>query len=360
MAVFILTLVIPSHTSAAQGRVVEFNERPCVRCTATLTDVGVVRMPEDQPGFVRSTRLVQLANGKVVASPLDEKGKVAIFSSKLAFERLIGTAGNGPGEMGDVSSLYGLGPDSVVVACCGGTRLTVFQSNGHVIASRSVRVAVDDALWFRGGRVIANGPVSTASGAGHPLHVMENWVVTRSFGGTTNATLPADRATQRRLLARYPGDESRFLALPPNRYDIELWSTQGVLLETWKRRPAWFQQWTSVNRMPPWMERPATQLQALWWLDSKTLVVMASLPDANWKPEAFAPKVGALFPSLEVTERLIDRKLDVLDVSTRRSIATLLVPANASGVLAPDRLYAVEEDEVGQFAFRIWRIAVPR
>jgi len=87
---------------------------------------------------------------------------------------------------------------------------------------------------------------------------------------------------------------------------------------------------------------------------------MAVLPDANWKPLNFEPTMTAFLPPLSVTEQLVDRYLDFIDVSSKRSIASVQIPANLAGVLDGETLYAAEEDSDGRFVFRIWRIAVKR
>jgi hypothetical protein len=317
-------------------------------------------MPDNQPGFVRGTRLVRLQSGRLVAGPLAEPGKFAVFSPTRSFERVVGRVGDGPGELRDIASLHATTGDTIWVACCGGSRISAFLPSGRFIRTHALESQAQNFMFFADGSFVANAVVSTPSSLGHPLHLYRDGRIMKSVGAAPGPFVPATRRTMGRAMTEYPGRDSLFLALPPNRYDVEVWSRTGHLVETWTRRPSWFSGWSTGATAPPWIERPQTSLVALWWFDSNTIATMAVLPDANWKPMKFEPTMAAFLPPLSATEQLVDRHLDFIDLSSRRSVASVQIPANIAGVVGRNLLYEVEEDEDGQFSLRIWRVSVKR
>lgn len=356
----LLCFVFPATPSAQAPRTVPIAESGCSTCRATLESVGVLTIPEIHPGFIRGTRLVLLPSGRIAAGPLAEPGKFAVFSADLRFERLVGRVGDGPGEFRVISSMHATGGDTIWVACCGGSRISAFLSSGRFIRTYALGSQAQNFLFFDDGRFVANAEVSSSSRVGHPLHFFRNGRIGQSVGAAPGPFVPATRRTMSRAMTGYPGRDSLFLTLPPNRYDIEVWSKTGRLVETWTRRPSWFSGWTTGVSAPPWIERPQTSLAAIWWFDRNTVATMAVLPDASWKPMNFEPTMSAFLPSLSATEQLVDRYLDFIDVSARRSVASVQIPANVAGVLGRNLLYEKEEDEDGQFALRIWRVAIKR
>lgn len=71
-----------------------------VRAMDTLSLVGI-----DSLGYTTMTRPTRLADGRIVAAPLTDCGRIALFDASGIFQRIVGRCGEGPGELGRINGI---------------------------------------------------------------------------------------------------------------------------------------------------------------------------------------------------------------------------------------------------------------
>ncbi len=182
--------------------------------------------------------MVRLSDGRWVI--VDWPTRLLRFSPDGRFEQVAGRAGQGPGEFGEISFLFRVGEDSILVADPVNFRLTTLDRDLRVVSMKPVpgmfgmtRARLGDGTW------VAGAQVNRPSGIGLPLHFLDtNGSLVRSFGASPPIRDLTDSRAFFRALA--PGPPGRVWAAHFREYRLEEWGVDGTPLRTMVRRAPWF------------------------------------------------------------------------------------------------------------------------
>lgn len=322
----------------------------CPRCRIALVPVVTLGRATDDYALGRGDFVARDSRGRwYVGSGLVDEG-VAVFGVDGAFEKYVGRAGRGPGELTAISrlrvglgdSLYVMDADGVALFSPEGTYVREYRrptgSRGFVFAA-----LLDGRVLM--GNYRPNLPAM--------LLVDQRSNVVRSFGMQLSAAdYDADRLQY--LLDLGPG--GTFFAAQVNyRYVIDIWDTTGVLRRRLERHAAWFPAWSRVasprrETDPP--PRPMPRVVGILADSNNLLWVGGIVADPRWRPVATFPPVGELSRQYDTIIEVIDLRAGRLVVSDRFDDMLILV--------APGLVRSLSEDDDGLLHYHIWRAEVRR
>lgn len=295
----------------------------CVGCSLVLERLHVLGGYDD-PGsadFIAPAVDNDLSGNWYVAE--SQGSDVLVYGPNGRYERSIGRAGRGPGELEGVAYLAVV-DDSLHVFSNG--RHTVFDTRGEVGRVSSVPGYVRKVLFLPDGTLVIQGKPRTADGFGRPLHMLGPDGNTISFGRADTAVI------SRREIDLLAAAESadRFWIAHPLQYRLEAWSPANMMLRVIDRQPDWF-------RWP--QDRPKAYIADIW-VDTANSQIWTSVAHVH------ATTRDSPMPMSVV---------EVIDIRTGLVIASDSVASPPLRFTTSGFLYAVHEDVVGNIVVSAWR-----
>jgi hypothetical protein len=341
---------------------------------ASATAQDVVRVP-DSPACracrIEAERIVRLGSAtdpvtpdRVVSVAVDSRGyyyvapavgfaEIILYDAQGRFLRTLGRTGQGPGEFGHVLFLAIAPGDTLFAFDRALNRYSVFDAGHHHVRTVTVPGRPESAVLQPMGRMILHAILPTADRAGLPLHrVLASGDIELSFGSTNPVVLP-DRPTADLRKISLAGDS--VVSARRDRYDIELWTTDGKLIRTLERNPDWFRPWEVDGFHPPDEVRPQPFLRAIR-ADANRLWVLITVADANWKPSHPASRRERPLPPPSEYRRFYDTILEVIDVRSNQLLASRRFDQFFDDLVASNLLIEHTGDGLGNEFLDIWRV----
>lgn len=233
----------PPAVAQVTGATVVLKEAKTFPCVVHYVGTGVeLRTGTDGQGEDIGYEIVRLLDGRFLGSPLGKVAEIAVWNKDGSFMRTLGNAGQGPGEFGVGQKAIRLSQQGLIYVADSNRRLSIFDTSLKLIDTRST--ASTGLGFFNSTAVLDDGTMlSTADGSRKSFHIYDLNrkdkpvpPLVREFGPPNPSTM----STQRRLA--YRGGKTFWAVSPshvPPYYQIELWSTDGNLLETVRRDVPW-------------------------------------------------------------------------------------------------------------------------
>ncbi len=320
----------------------------CSRCRIVLAPVVTVGRAADAYAIPGMSYIAVDSRGRsYVASPRGAEG-VAMFGGDGAFQRYIGRAGHGPGELEGVTSLVVDSGDSLFVM---DFDAVVLFSPAASLVREYRRPPGSRGLFFTSlgdGRIVM-GNYAHSTPALLLVDAQSNLV--RSFGRTlTRSSYDPDRLQF--ALAR--GNNGDIIAAQMNnQYVIDIWDTTGVLRRRLERQAGWFPPWSrqaTPRREGDPAPRPMPHISHVFVDSHNRLWSSGLVAERRWRPLATIPEVRDLRRQYDTIIEVIDLSSDRLILSQRFDEALFLLDG---GLLA-----SMSEDEDGLLHYLIWRAEI--
>jgi len=334
----------------------------CARCEIRLETVAVVGAESD-PHLISSSSFAAVdRSGLIYVAEGHSLGVVMIFAPDGKFSRTFGRLGEGPGELGALTSMSLDRGDTLYLF---GNRVSLFhRSTGFVRSIQLLPVMpVHSAIPLREGQLLVQGSVRTADLVGKPFHVFdERGRRTHSFGTTGVEPYRHNFFSARRRLA--PTTDSSFVEASLTRYELREWSVDGRLLHRWNPPSSWFQPWDPSESPPrdPRIERPRPTVIGVT-VDREGLVWVATrVADARWRPRGAAPRAHGHGDAEDevATADLYDTMLEVFARGDDRPLASLRYPGSLGVFAAPGLATELLEAPSGIVQLKVIRMSLVR
>ena len=271
----------------------------------------------DDPGILRPevTWLQETEAGTFVAASMDMK-QIAEFGPDGRLVRVIGRAGQGPGEfLRLVTPIPGPG-DTLFVADLELGRITMFGPDRALAGTIATR-HVPDLLMPDGSFLVAS-QIGRPETIGYPIHVVDReGEVVRSFG----AHEPQYRPDLDHLLTRKVAlsRDGTVWAMPPARYILERWDpSTGEQLQSTPIGSDWFRE--SLAQYADETVRPPSRVVGLWEDEDGLVWTIVQDADVDWEPSPRANEHRPYEPGER--ERLFDWVVEVVDPGSGRVLAS--------------------------------------
>lgn len=275
-----------------------------------VTDAG-------DPGILNPefTWLQETEAGTFVAASMDYT-QIAEFGSDGRLVRVIGRAGQGPGEfLILVTPIPGPG-DTLFAADLELGRITMFgpdRAPAGTIATRFV-----PTLLMPDGSFLVAWQIRRRETIGYPIHVVDReGEVIRSFGAHEPQYRPdLDHLLTRKVaLAR----DGTVWAMAPARYVLERWDpSTGEQLQSTPIGSEWFRE-----SLAPYTDRtvlPPSRVEGLWEDEDGLVWTIVRDADVDWEP---SPRANEHRPyETGERDRLFDWVVEVVDPGSGRVLAT--------------------------------------
>lgn len=334
-------LVLLSHavagqepTSGAAG-VLEIE----VRAIATIGTDGA------GPALSRLTSLAMDDAGCFYAAPTYEPGVAAVYGRDGRYLRSFGRRGQGPGEYTSRLMRVRIAPQDTVHVL-DGPRHTVLAPGGDTFVRLTTLSFVPRSTSFtRDGRLVVTSPLE---GSGRQVHIL-------SPDGTVERSLVPVPEGDPRALHNGVGPlsnikEGNLWIGSPDRYRLDLWSTDGRLLRSIEREVPWFPPRAARGRTP----EPGARLLGLLQTDS-LVWTLVRVPDS--RGGGFAP-TGRPVEEVDMNEHE-DTIIEALFAVTGEVVGSIRLDAAASGFLGKSPIvYTSREMDSGLIAIDVLRLSL--
>lgn len=286
-----------------------------------------VRLSSDVAGTIPDpgSYIARRSDGKFITSTLSGGG-AALWSATGEFEREIGRAGHGPGELIGTTIVYTDAMDRLYVRD-NSMRWSVFSPTFQFI--RSMSAAASGGL--RGytqilddGSVLVSSPVGAEADSSYFRIFSSEGTLVRSFGGRPRVRGPGEG----RRIAYMSGDT--FWAGPDEATDsgyvLQQWNIDGRLLRTIRRDTPWY-----PRVQPPTSPEhpPGPSLRALHVDSAGYLTTVIRVDDERWRwiPDRTLRR--------ESEVELFDLIVEVIDPASGRLVASRRFDDGRSSIPAP-------------------------
>lgn len=290
-------------------------------CPDCRIDVArIAELGRDTTSLVTTTSTVCRArSGHFFVSALTIPSRVAVYSGNGTLLRTFGREGAGPGEFARiVTTLCGTDERLRIFDTANG-RISILTEGGSLVDTRVFR-----AGWFDGAVLLPDGSsavsttIGTPGSVGHPIHIFgPDGAFVRSIGRADGRPQRENAVLDRRILASAPNGQ--LWTGKMNRYEIDLWSTDGVHRRTIARTPSWFQPWVSIDPGEPFFARPQPRLLSIYEDPEGLLWTSSLVPALDWEPSSrdeFAHRMGG--PTVAELDPKWDSIIEVIDPANGR------------------------------------------
>lgn len=348
--------VLPS--AATSQRTVVITAQPsCLRCVVALQEVVVLGDSSGDGRLEEQGAVMADGAGHYFVASNYAPGKIRAFGSTGKYLRTIRPM-NRQGSFQE-RPLMAMVDGGIALADMLGEQLQVLDAEFRPIhvqqmppLAASGLIAVGDAAW------VVAAESRTPDLAGIPLHLISrDGHIVRSFGSLQEILSPSAPFESRRVIAA--ASRGDVWSARVNQYTVELWDLDGVHKLSLHRDAEWFPAWVRYDGLPR-LVRPKPSVAALQQ-NGDTLVVLVRVPDAEWKP-----RTGRLAPNLQgatVTtdadwERIYDTMVEVIDLRSRRLIASSRVSQNLLGFVSRGHVVSFAEGAAGSARYTVWSLRI--
>jgi hypothetical protein len=283
---------------------------------------------------------------KTALTRYDAQGRYAGTIQESPYRRTLGAA------VGPADSIYLFGIGGVSVVSPEGRVVRNIPVGGGQIFS----IAFDDE-----GRLGVASELPTPDDAGHPVHIVHpNGGVVRSFGGSEKNR--SDRSSQGTMLASAPS--GGFWVGPVHlghtslSYRMELWRTDGTLVETVVRQAPWLRLPKPVGGFSP----PDPALLGIWQDDDGILWTLLHVPGPTYNrglAHTSEGKTGLADPA--GMNLIFDSVVEAIDLESGRVLARQRLPEGVLGLGADGGILSgMAPDAGGAPRVTLWRLSLSR
>jgi hypothetical protein len=279
-AAWLVPVLPPAALGAQQTRTLSW-EPTCRECAVTAEPIMRVSTEREDAGPVQSVWTVSEDGlGRFWAS-FPGAALVHVYEPDGSTLAQVGRDGEGPGEYRSALALVAVA-DSMVLFDQVLGRMTVYGPD-----LRPARTLPFPGNVFRGVAlewplVAVNGVVPTADAIGYPFHILniETAAIEHSFGGTGEYT-PHDRMGMIGHVAVDPVTGDLWTAFR-TRFQVQRWSRDGTLLETWVGLSEWFPEGAFGSVGSP-RQRPDGVVTALATGEDGLIRIAVKVPRPDWR-----------------------------------------------------------------------------
>ncbi len=340
--------LLSPHSAQAQSprsSLIEDATALCVTCIELRVDQSLGA--EDGPGYlVPHGGLVQDGAGQFWALQRDGP---KVFSASGEYLGTVGRKGSGPREFQDVSSAFVDPTGNVHIFDPTNLRESVFTPARELVeAWRSPGIVVT-AVPLDGSSYVGNMLVSTASGVGLPLHIVNdgsNLVI--SFGDLGARTA----APMRTVGIAFDKSADLIYTVEIQDFDLHVWDRSGSLLRAY-RRPAFLGPSTQQRRSNANGRATITGSVMAMRVDGRDRLWVASwVPKPDWR--SFANEVpgrgGTVEYGWSAPSDVFTSVLEVIDLEESEVIARVELGARLIyGFLDEGRVFGPVHGENGYY-----------
>jgi hypothetical protein len=251
---------------------------------------------------------------------------VPVFDSAGKFVRTIGSKGSGPGELLSAANVVAGRGDTIWITDRQNARISAFSADGRFLTARPLPGMLDGLVQLSTGEMVINAVV-VGKGAGKRAHVIDTaGNLIRSFvdagaggppDGPERFVFTPDRGT------------GGLVSAARSRYDIRVWSADGIVSRSVQRSPGWF-----VIRPPgKFDEGPGASLVGAAQTPDGGFLVVANTPTGGWKTwAAGAALTGDVSIKSMPMDSLFHTTIEHLD-QRGDSIGAVTIPAMGLRIL---------------------------
>lgn len=246
----------------------------CIRLTQTVV-LGDV----EGPGYVNHAgSAVRDSLGRYWLGQYHDMIKV--FDAKGKFVRTVGRRGAGPGEFDNPHPVFTDASGRVHVIDVGVRRETIFRPDFALDTIRRFPVGAENLAPLADGQgFVANSAVQSIQALGHPLHVVRNSQVLRSFGGTNSGVTDPLRMPPHVVTVDRGG---RIYSAAQNQFMVDVWTEDGRKVTTFRGPPL---RDDDPDALPADRARgvPRSAIAALSVDRQQRLWILVVRPRADWR-----------------------------------------------------------------------------
>lgn len=346
--------VVSARTAPGQERVAIPDEVSCARCRVELQRLTTVGDSAGPGMLAQQGTVVVDSRGRVFAFTNFDPSRIQVFDRSGRHLTTIGRPGSGPGEFrGVVTAAIGPG-DTLIALDFENSRLAVFDP--ELRFQRHVPLpGISFQFVPAAGNLVLAGELRTRDPTADPLQLVDSvGRVLRRFGGGAGSVNAGFYNAWRQI---GPGARGMVWSARVNEYRLELYDTSGEWRMSLVRRPSWFEPW--ITRGNPNQQRPLALIRGVRQVGER-LWVLVHVPDARWEPR---PPTQCGGPGMLCTadadwERIYDTVVEIIDLPTRRVVASTRVPQRLLGFAGDGVVASYEEDADGNPRYAIWRLVL--
>ena len=292
---------------------------PCSSGDCQIELERITRITDaDDPGILPPdvVWLQETEAGTFVSASLDGT-QIAEFGPDGRLARVIGRAGQGPGEFERLRTLIPGPGDTLFAPDLGQGRITMFGPDRALAGTLPMPFVLPDLVMPDGSFLVAS-QIGRSETIGYPMHVVDReGRVVRSFGTDE----PQYRADLNHILTRKvaPGPDGTVWAMAPARYLLERWDpSTGERLQSTRIRSDWFRE--SIEPYTDETVRPPPRVAGLWEDEDGLVWIIVRDADVDWEPP---PRANEELPfDLQEYNRLFDWVIEVVDPGSGRVLAS--------------------------------------
>lgn len=344
--------------------VVDVPDEPACACELRITRVATLTDPDGRAGLTRPLKVERAHDGHFLVVPSDRQGELLQFGTDGVFVRRIGRPGRGPREFGGVLGIAPGPADSTFLLDAGNRRLVVLDPDLDIARSAPLPVM---GGWFGvlddGSVVVLTGvPRGPGSSADRLSLLDRELAVVRTFLPGAVPTFPDEiRAARRRIGV---ASEGTIVVGHVDRYELEVWGSDGTHRRTLRRSPPWFPSDpgpVDSGARDPAPPRPLLDEAPRIAPDGRIWTV-SWIADEGWQ-EALGPvrtiRGGTVTgPVPERRSDYLDAVVESLDPATGRLQASLRVDPALRLISDDGWAAAYREDEMGRPFIDVYRLEV--
>ena len=315
-------LLVSALPDAVHGRQ-QVTEIPadvsCAECRVELRRVITLDAGSADPGVIGYIPTVARSSstGTWYAAATDGARQIGVFDARGRLLRLLGRAGEGPGEYARISRLE-IGPgDTLYVYDRSLGRRTIYGPEHDLITIDPLPGGFfRDVVTLASGRYVASMIFQTTERVGYPLHlVSSNGMIEKSFGVDVPVYPPRDPDGLDRTIA--VDRAGRVWSAHVAQYRLEVFDPQGRKVAEYTRDPPWWRFESRRERPVVWGIAFDQNAPHILWI---RISVPAPVGDRPVRPGA-AGERGAR-PSQDRSDASHDTILEALDVRSGQIIAS--------------------------------------
>lgn len=332
----------------------------CDTCRIQMNPRYTIGEDTDPVAIMPFSRPILLSEGRVLIAPVGNAGQLALFDTAGELSRVLGRAGDGPGEYRNIQDIASL-PDKRIVVL--DHRLTLLTPAFSTVAS------VAQPNGVRGVRLTTLGPqrmlLNSYGAAGTPFYIVEVDSTMHFAGGFGEHGDPGDPDALQYAISG-DGSGGFWAARRVYRYDIEHYDSTGQLIDSIVPTSRWFYHWSLAEGAyrNPRADRPLPRVAALWLDGRRRLWVIGITADVNWHPTAKRLPPGRErghydLPSPNDQQQLYDTIIDVIDTQSRRVIASRRFDGVVAGMTQTGLAWMYVEEPSGSLQVQFIRLTLP-
>jgi hypothetical protein len=356
LLVLVASLAVPSIPATGQD-VVEIPRQPgCRGCSIEFQRIATLGQA-DGPGIIEGDNTSAVADGRGrYFLYYAYRPWVKVYDAQGRFIKSLGREGEGPGEFRGVGIVRVSAGDTIHVFDGDNPTHSVFSPSLEFVRSNRLQIVPQvTGVALGGNRAVLAVPIHTPERVGLPLHLVDRGRLVRSFGSESGAYRPDIPYFDDRAIA--PASGGNLWVAHRNRYQIELWSTDGRKLREYRRSVEWFppllRNWSiSPNTPPP------TRLQQVWEDPEGRLWVKMGVADRNWRRAV--RRGGPHGYTIDNDDDYLDTVIEVIEPRRGRVLASRRFPMTVQfigqGLMGT---VVTDEDDVPYYAVWGMRLLSP-